>query len=83
MELFITPGGTVKVIYGEEIPLEELGELSIRRASFVEPAAGGGWLVDLSPVNGPLLGPFKYRSHGLDAERKWLLAQHLPAVGIL
>ena len=82
MELFIAPAGTVKVIYGEEIPLEELGELSIRRASFVEPAAGGGWLVDLSPVDGPRLGPFKYRSQGLEAEQQWLLVHHLPSVGI-
>ena len=83
MELFITRDGQILALYEEEITLEQLGEMAIRRASFVEPAAGGGWLVDLSPVNGPLLGPFKYRSHGLDAERKWLLAQHLPAVGIL
>ena len=40
MELFITPGGQIKALYGEEIPLEELGTLSITRASFVEPAVG-------------------------------------------
>ena len=77
MELFIMPGGTVKVIYGEEIPLEELGALSIRRASFVEPDSDGGWLVDLSPVGGPQLGPFKCRSQGLEAERQWLIEHHL------
>ena len=79
MELFITPDGRVKALYGEEIPLEELGTLSITRASFVEPAVEGGWQVDLSPVNGPVIGPFQYRSQGLDAERQWLLTHHLSA----
>ena len=78
MELFVTPDGSVKVIYGEEIPLEELGKLSIRRASFLEPTPAGEWLVDLAPVHGPLLGPFKYRSQGLEAERLWLLEHGLP-----
>ena len=78
MELFIAPNGRVKAIYGEEIPLEELGNMSIARASFVEPDPGGGWQVDLSPVHGPVLGPFRYRSLALDAERQWLLAHHFP-----
>lgn len=52
--------------------------MSITRASIVEPADGGGWLVDLSLVNGPVIGPFRYRSQGLDAEQQWLLAHHLP-----
>ena len=83
MELFIAPGGQVKALYGEEIPLEELGELSIKRASFVEPTPTGQWQVDLSPASGPLLGPFKYRSQGLEAERQWLIQHYLPVVGIL
>jgi hypothetical protein len=78
MELFIAPDGTAKVIYGEEIRLEELGVLSIARASVVEPTPAGQWLVDLGPVSGPVLGPFKYRSQGLEAERRWLVAHGLP-----
>jgi hypothetical protein len=78
MDLFITPGGLVKTLYGEAIELGELGIVSITRASFVEPAPSGGWLVDLSPVSGPVLGPFGLRSQGLETERQWLLANRFP-----
>jgi len=39
----IDPKGLIKCIYGEAIPLHQLGELSIRRASHVEPDAKGRW----------------------------------------
>ena len=60
-------GATVEVI-----DLTALGELSIRRASHVEPDDLGQWWADLAPVKGPLLGPFRRRSQALDAERLWL-----------
>lgn len=44
---------------------------SVRRASHVEPVPGG-WSADLSPVNGPTLGPFTLRQEALDAEVEWL-----------
>jgi predicted RNA-binding Zn-ribbon protein involved in translation (DUF1610 family) len=66
------PDGTAKAIYSEEIDLEQLGKLDIRRASHVEPDADGLWWVDLSPVNGPQLGPFAKRSQALSAEHEWL-----------
>ena len=44
----------------------------IFRASHVEPSPSGGWFADLSPVNGPLLGPFTLRSDALTAEVAWL-----------
>jgi hypothetical protein len=81
MELFIRPDGRIRALYGEEVPLDTLGTLSIKRASFVEPDAAGGWLVDLAPVGGPVLGPFCRRSQGLEAEKDWLLANHLSAPG--
>lgn len=59
-------------IYMETIDLAQLGNLSIRRASHVEPDAHGHWWADLSPVNGPRLGPFLKRSDALDAEVDWL-----------
>lgn len=31
-----------------------------------------GWAADMSPVNGPALGPFRLRAEALDAERGWL-----------
>jgi hypothetical protein len=72
MELFIDPGGNIRCIYGEVINLAELGQLSIRRGSHVEPDKHGQWLCDLSPVAGPTLGPFASRSAALAAETAWL-----------
>ena len=81
MELIVTPDGCVRCLYDEAIDLAALGQVSIHRASWVEPAPGsitgdGGWRADLSPVGGPELGPFPRRSQALDAERQWL-GQHL------
>lgn len=76
MHLHISPAGQIRCIYGEEISLQELGTLSIQRASHVEPDATGQWLADLSPVAGPVLGPFALRSEALAAEVAWL-EQHL------
>jgi hypothetical protein len=76
MHLRISPAGQVRCIYGEEISLQELGSVSIQRASHVEPDAAGNWLADLSPVAGPVLGPFALRSEALAAEVAWL-EQHL------
>lgn len=43
----------------------------VTRASHVEPSASG-WTADLSPVNGPTLGPFTTRAEALAAEVDWL-----------
>ncbi len=72
MELVIRPTGQVNCIYDEVIDLHELGKLSIRRASHVEPTVDGQWLADLAPTCGPLLGPFATRSDALSAELVWL-----------
>ena len=74
MNLIIEKDGQVRGIYGEEIALDALGPLKIERASQVEPDEQGRWLADLSPVSGPLLGPFDRRSEALDAEVSWLEA---------
>ncbi|RLS59370.1 MAG: transcriptional regulator [Planctomycetota bacterium] len=58
MDLLIETTGTVRCVFGEEIDLGQLGRLSIRRGSHVEPTPDGQWTADLAPVNGPLLGPF-------------------------
>lgn len=71
MDLLIDPGGNIRCIYGEAINLAELGQLSIRRGSHVEPDEHGQWLCDLAPVAGPLLGPFASRSAALAAEVDW------------
>lgn len=72
MSLLIRPGGTITTIYDESIDLATLGSLTIRRASHVEPNHEGLWTADLSPLEGPVLGPFPTRSEALDAERDWI-----------
>ena len=72
MQLVITSSGAVRCVYSEEIDLTALGSPVITRASHVEPDQQGRWSADLSPVGGPLLGPFRSRSEALDAERQWL-----------
>ena len=72
MQLVIDPVGGVRCLYDEALPLGDLGRLTIARGSHVEPTAASHWTADLSPVGGPLLGPFESRSAALDAEREWL-----------
>ncbi|MCY2989142.1 MAG: hypothetical protein NTY19_14905 [Planctomycetota bacterium] len=72
MQLVITSSGVVRCVYSEEIDLTALGSPVITRASHVEPDHQGRWSADLSPVGGPLLGPYRSRSEALDAERQWL-----------
>ena len=77
MQLVIQPGGTVHCLYGEELDLPQLGSLAIARGSHVEPDSSGQWTADMSPVHGPVLGPFPSRSDALTAERQWLEAHWL------
>jgi hypothetical protein len=72
MQLLIEPGGVVRCIYTDDINLAALGNLAISRASHVEPDQHGRWWADLSPVEGPMLGPFAKRSETLAAEVRWL-----------
>ena len=72
MQLVIKPNGAVRCLYTEKIDLNTLGRSVIRRASHVEPDENGRWIADLSPVGGPLLGPFARRSQALAAESRWL-----------
>lgn len=81
VQLVITSGGTIHCIYSEQIDLAALGSPAISRASHVEPDQHGRWLADLSPVNGPLLGPFNSRSEALAAEHAWLETNWLSHMG--
>ncbi len=80
MQLVIAPTGTVRCLYAEAIDLAALGPLAIRRGSHVEPTTAGTWLCDLTPVGGPVLGPFAMRSAALTAEEAWL-TEHWLAPG--
>ena len=77
MQLLIEPSGNCRCVYSEAIDVRQIGETSIRRGSHVEPTSDGRWTADLSPVNGPSLGPFSTRSEALDAEVEWLLENWL------
>jgi hypothetical protein len=77
MTLVIDHGGQVRCLYAEDIDLATLGLVTINRASHVEPDGEGLWWADLSPVEGPKLGPFLHRSQALEVERVWLEAHWL------
>lgn len=79
MKLTFLPNGSAVSIYTEDLNLGHLGRLSHARASHVEPTNNGRWTADLSPVNGPLLGPYKNRSEALQAELNWL-NEHLEKI---
>ena len=77
LELFVAADGSARCLYGEMLNLTSLGSLQIERASHVEPDDRGRWMVDLSPVGGPMLGPYLTRSHALSVESEWLLRYRL------
>jgi hypothetical protein len=81
MDLLIAPDGQVRCLYEEVIDLTALGALTIQRASHVEPDTAGCWWADLTPVQGPRLGPFPRRSEALAAEREWLYQHWLSRPG--
>ena len=72
MNIVVAPDGSMRCVYGEAVDLRALGRIEVRRASHVEPDDGGRWHADLSPVGGPVLGPFARRSDALAAEARWL-----------
>lgn len=66
-------GGHLKFVYDDALAeLLDAGTPAVCRVSHVEPAADGGWTADMSPVGGPVLGPFELRRQALDAELSWL-----------
>jgi len=77
MEIVVSHTGSVRCVYDDALDLHSLGRIDIRRGSHVEPDDHGHWQADMSPVNGPILGPFKRRQDALKAERAWLLAHWL------
>ena len=80
MTINVALDGTVAFVYDDDLlPLMKLGKAAIRRASHVEPTPEGTWKADLSPVNGPLLGPFATRADALRVEKEWLEA-HLEEI---
>jgi len=73
MILTITPSGETRCVYTEALELDQLGSPSITaHISHVDPDENGQWWADLSPVNGPTLGPFARKSEAIRAEVSWI-----------
>ena len=72
MQLVVASHGDIRCVYHEALQLGNLGSITIRRGSHVEPDSAGNWQVDLAPVGGPCFGPFDKRSDALTAEVAWL-----------
>ena len=75
IQITVEPDGTIRFIHDDALAglIEEARSVNLRRASHVEPTADGQWTADLSPVQGPVLGPFKLRKEALAAEVRWLV----------
>lgn len=73
MVLTIATTGTVRAVYTEALDLEELGTQHITtHISHVDPDENGRWWVELNPVDGPRLGPFRKKSEAIRAEVAWI-----------
>jgi hypothetical protein len=73
MKITLSPDGTMKFIYTDKLrPLMRHGQASIKRVSHVEPTEDNKWHADLSPIQGPILGPYETRAEALQAEVRWL-----------
>jgi hypothetical protein len=73
----VVKNGTIRAIYDDALaPLLCDGEVSVKRASHVEPdvIAPGHcwWSADLTPVDGPILTGFGTRAAALKAEAEYL-----------
>jgi len=69
-------GDRMVFIYTDDLaPLLDEGSATVTRVSHVEPSCVDGrhgWTADMTPVDGPVLGPFRTRAAALDAEHVWL-----------
>lgn len=69
----ISNDGTLQMIFSDDLlGVLGLGNSEIKRASHVEPTSDCKWTADMSPVGGPLLGPFSTRAMALKAETDWI-----------
>jgi hypothetical protein len=81
-KIAIRPDGKIEFLYKDDLRnLLNIGRAEISRASTVEPTSDNRWLVDLSPIGGPKLGPFKDRQKALDEEVRWVEKNYLQRAG--
>ena len=72
MKIIIKPSGVFIGIYNDSFDYRNIGRHQIRRASHVELDETGNWFADLSPVDGPKIGPFDKRNEAIEAELEFL-----------
>lgn len=75
--LRIEKGGKIRFIYDDDTAavFTKIGKPQTVRASHIEPAADGQrWVVDLTPVGGPLMPPVDTYAAAVSIERAWLTA---------
>lgn len=73
----VKPDGSLEFIYDDAVAaaLRDVGALHTERASHVEPHPKAGWLADMRPSGGPILG-----AHGTHISRHqlWVHNEGLP-----
>lgn len=73
--------GEAHQIYDEGCPIAIPGKKVCKRASHVEPVEGPentvSWVVDLTPLGGPIFPPLTTRTQALAAERQWIEDHYL------
>jgi hypothetical protein len=76
MKLVINKEGAIQTIAEDDLSfVSSLGDCNAQRASHVNPVKHNGkllWSADLSPVGGPVLGPFGTRTEAIKSEIEWL-----------
>lgn len=80
IRIIVSKTGEIRFIHDDDLleAFKETGIVTTRRASQVEPTAGGQWTADLRAVNGPVLGPFQRRDAALQEEVNWLRQNQIP-----
>jgi len=93
-KLLISKNGEITTVYSPKVAavLSQLGDITIKRASHVEPGAGLAlnakaalvnanrwsdkshveWFADLTPIHGPILGPFVDNAAAVAAEVEYI-----------
>lgn len=80
MLMIFDTNGSISCLYSDILELDQIGRLTISRGSHVEPTPDGQWTADMSPVCGPVLGPYRSRRDALAAEVDWLEANWLASL---
>lgn len=64
--------GEIQYIYNEDLNINDIGKVNIKRVSKVEPDKDGKWYVDLSLIGGEKINGFNKRSNAIKYEIDWI-----------